>query len=331
MKSLYAACSCALGVALSSGQARAEDCAPLTIEADGELQRRWPELPQRVRGAFEGRDGIEHCAQVLLGVTEPRITITVRLRDGRFTSRSVPRHADVIPALEALLLVPELRAEVEAEGESLPRQERELELREPAKPANVAPAVAPTLPIRVTNHETAPDGGRAPQQGLGIELSLVSTARVGDRQSALGLGVLSFANLGGWLLGFEGQANSYTEFESARSQGTLQLAAFVGRRFPWQSRSLDVIAGPAVALQGRFQDQSAPAGSGAAPTTTASSVPRLLVASHLTFGARSLLRSFVGVEAEFGSAGPFTGAADAEPPLPTWMAGVALGATVGTR
>jgi hypothetical protein len=58
-------------------------------------------------------------------------------------------------------------------------------------------------------------------------------------------------------------------------------------------------------------------------------LPRVVLASHLSFAERSPVRGFIGFEGEFGPGGRQTENDTAR--LPAWMAGIALGATVGTR
>ena len=152
---------------------------------------------------------------------------------------------------------------------------------------------------------------------LGIELSALAGARIGDGQTSVGLGAVSFLDVSGWLVGFEGRVDRYRRVPDDHSGGALELALLGGRRFRFQNLSLDVVVGPAAALQGT--------------TTFSSTVTRLLLASRLNFPAHSSWRTFVGLDGEVGP----TRAGDADlpgaPRLPLWTLGLALGATVGTR
>src|SRR5580698_7718424 len=87
--------------------ADAPPCASIAIEADASVSTRWPALIDRVRDAFEARDDIDRCARVALTSRDATITVTAVLPDGRSAARSVPRQDDVVPTLEALLLVPQ--------------------------------------------------------------------------------------------------------------------------------------------------------------------------------------------------------------------------------
>ncbi len=297
--------------------ADAQGCPPLAVDADEQVLALWPELPERLRDALAAREGLDTCVQVELRHTNSSITVQVTLRDGRSASRDVPEQDDVVPALEALLLLP---ASERAAQQSL------------AAPTT-APAAAPgrkpvrerLLPVtgEAIDRDRAPSSGR----GLGLELSLLTSARIGDGQTAWGLAALSFIDVSGWLAGFEGRASGYTNMQRAQTYPSLQLALLGGHRLRFSSTSLDFLAGPAVALLGENTTEEGPA---AEPQTNTGIVPRFVLGSHLQLGTRSVLRTFVGIEGEFGPAGPSGDGLTAPPPLPAWMVGVALGATVGT-
>jgi hypothetical protein len=60
-------------------------------------------------------------------------------------------------------------------------------------------------------------------------------------------------------------------------------------------------------------------------------VTRLRLGGRLTFRARSMVRTFVGVDGEVGEVGPIGPAPFGETHgLPAWIFGLAVGATVGT-
>ena len=113
----------------------------------------------------------------------------------------------------------------------------------------------------------------------------------------------------------------------------LEVDALFGRRFELGTTTLDLAAGPALAMHGNVS-VTAPVGSATTPMSPPrdeQGLPRLLVSSRLTFRARAALRTFVQLDAELGrprsSANPLPDQAD----LPAWTAGLAIGATVGTR
>jgi hypothetical protein len=301
-------------------------CPQMTVQVDSALQTRWPELAESVRQAFESRNDVDMCARVELTSSERSIVIAVILPDGRSASRSVSRPEDVLPTLEALLLVP--RAAATAAESAL------------VAPAPSAPDPTPAAPdVLVTAERTPldrPSGAVGPPSyppsRLRIELAVVTEALVGDGQTGLGLGALSFLDLGGWLMGFEGRADRYQEIAGGPTGAAIELAVLCGRRFRFKSLALDLAAGPAIALRGSSNTSvTTPTGT----TTSHSSegpVPRAQLGTRLNFFARSRLRPFVGIE---GDVGPPSAPGTAQPSnvsgLPVWTVGFALGATVGTQ
>jgi hypothetical protein len=310
-------------------------CGELVVVAEDPVARRWPALPGDVRRAFAERHGVERCATVKLSLGHAGIGVQVLLADGRSAERAVRRSEDVVPVLDAMLVVPD-ELENPAPAALLPPSTPEEALspktaatdsRSPAAgtrgPARSAPAAA------VAAERDALAKSSMPDSGLGIELSVATAVRAGDGQYSIGLAVTTLLDLERWLAGFVGRADSFSVTEGA-PHATLELGALIGRRFGLDPVTLDLFLGPAVALQGEATVETGPAGE--RTETTSGIVPRLHVASHLNFAPRSALRAFLGVEGEFGPAG------DSEPeslaslqPLPQWMLGLSLGATVGTR
>ena len=163
----------------------------------------------------------------------------------------------------------------------------------------------------------------------GIEFSVVTGARAGDGQFSVNLGLLSFLELAGFLAGLEARADSYTA-ENALPYETFEAIALFGRRVHFKAVALDFIAGPGVVLEQGSTVESGPAGESS--ESTFGVVPRLVFGSHVNFPARSVVRTFFGIEGEVGPAA-VTGGDErvGSPRLPVWMVGLALGATVGTR
>lgn len=332
MKPAAAASPALFWVALSLGApalAEPRPCSALAVDTDPAVLDRWPDLPRRIDEMFAARDGLDTCARVRLRESRSAIAVEVTLADGRSTSRIVHRGEDVIPVLAGLLsLPPELAVAAEPEEAVAPEPVRETNVaattRRPSKaqapPTTTHAASAPTV---------ADEAPIEPEERLGVELSLVTGARAGDGQTSVGLGALSFVDLWGWLAGFGGRADSYVVPEG-EPRATLELAAFFGRRFRFENVALDVIAGPALALEGESTVETGPAGEHS--EITEGPVPRLRLASHLHFSPRSALRTFVGIDGQLGPAdAPGVHEPNQKRPLPTWMVGVALGATVGTR
>ncbi|HEY8087048.1 MAG TPA: hypothetical protein VIF09_04365, partial [Polyangiaceae bacterium] len=167
---------------------------------------------------------------------------------------------------------------------------------------------------------------------LRIELSAITDARIGDGQRSLGLGATSFLDVAGWLVGFEGRADRYWQLEGGRDSASLELAVLGGRRFRFGDMSLDLSAGPAVALRGTA---SATVVTPTGATTSQSNegpVPRFHLGARLHFAAHSTVRPFVGIDGDFGPPRPLgVEPTFYAPDLPVWTAGLALGATVGTQ
>lgn len=314
------------------GLAAERACRFVSVEVDAAALGLAPDLPEQIRSALAQRDGIDTCARVRLARAQPGIRVEVSLPDGRSAARSVTRTEDVVPVLEALLLVPRHDAALAAPPVPASPPPPPSSGDAPASTQASAQA-APPRPPKPAERGTPSSTPEPSVPGWGLELSVVGSARVGDNRTSAGLGVLSLLNLWGWLAGFEGRANSYGG-TAGEPQAALQLGALGGRRFHFENVALDLLAGPALALQGHFETET----TGPAGTISETSSPveaRLLLASHLSFAARSALRGFVGVEGEIGLAGSpgpdVRGDPSAPARLPAWMLGLALGATVGTR
>jgi hypothetical protein len=178
---------------------------------------------------------------------------------------------------------------------------------------------------------SGPSSGHRPNW-LRIELSVVTGARIGDGQTSIGLGALSFLDLSGWLVGFAGRADRYKTLSGGPTDGgALELAVLGGRRFRFPEVALDVIAGPAAAMQGTatFETRSSVTGNDVTKSSS-STVPRLLLGARVSFSALSTLHTFVGVDGELGPSRAGGTDVPGAPRLPVWTLGLALGATVGT-
>jgi hypothetical protein len=328
------ATSCVLSGALAAfGASRAfaadPPCSPIVVAVDASVRARWPELPGQVRQALETRTDIDTCARVELTLNEGSIATAVTLPDGRSASRQALRREDVLPTLEALLLVPRAVPEALVVATSAPS----------------IPASAPTQTVQTTAipvvpaHMAVPERDEVltrpasyPPSRLRIELSLLTDARIGDGQTSVGLGALSLLDIGGWLVGFEGRADRDQRIGGEyQAVPALELAALGGRRFRFQSLALDLVGGPAIALRGARTDTGVTPGGSTTSQSSLGTVPRALLGAHLIFRARSSFRTFIGIDGEFGPANaPGDNPSDAAR-LPVWTVGLALGATVGTQ
>lgn len=310
----------------------AEDrsCIAMAIEADTAVRTRWPRLLDRIREALGDRADVDPCARVELTLWDGAIGVEVALPDGRSAHRSVSRSEDVVPMLEALLIVPGASREPsEPSTPSAALASAPSTASEPRPPdATPARTASPLVPAR---EASAPMPLQLPSH-LRIELSAATGVRVGDGQASVGLGALSFLDLSGWLLGFAGRVDRYRMLTGSDSSGALELALLGGRRFWFRTMALDLAAGPAVALGGTttYSSQSSKGNenvSGSADNT----VPRLLLEARLSFSALSTVHTFVGLDGDFGPARSPDAALLNAPRLPVWTLGLALGATVGTQ
>jgi hypothetical protein len=302
-------------------------CPGLSVAPDAGVRARWPDLLERIDREFSMRSNVDACARVQLRLeSDSVITVSVALPDGRATSRSVTRQDDVVPVLQALLLVPDSPRVVVPSA---------------AAPTPNAPRRARLERVSPTDRDTAPAAAAARQ--LGFELSVLTGARVGDGQLGVGVGALSFLEVKSWLLGFAGRVDSYRPIAGGDPETALELAILGGKRFDFGRVALDLSAGPGVAMKGLVFSQTEVARSDAmAPPSpppepppagadpSSGPVPRLLLGARLGFSPRSVFRTFVGIDGEVGptraSATEFTESAR----LPSFSIGLALGATVGT-
>jgi hypothetical protein len=313
-------------------------CSAVVIEADASVRTRWPRLLNHILETFEARDDIDRCARVELRMRDASITVEAILPDGRSAARTVSRREDVVPTLEALLLLPERI------GQETPALEPSASAAPPASAMSVPPS-GPSAPgarevpsgraLGAADRDASAASAVRRPGHLRIELSAITGARIGDGRTGVGLGAFSFLDLSGWLVGFEGRADRYkTLSEGMPDGGVLELAVLGGRRLRFENIALDLVAGAAAVLQGttRFERSSPTTGGSVVTASSSSTVPRLLLGARVNFSALSTLHTFVGLDGELGPPRAGDGAdIPDEPRLPVWTVGLALGATVGTQ
>jgi hypothetical protein len=307
-------------------------CLAATVQADARFRERFPDLLARVRDDIAARADIDTCARVELHLEpDAGIRLLVTLPDGRTASRNVTRTDDIVPTLQALLLVPE----------------------PPRAPQPVLPQTTPPPPalqrpgsdeaLRVTSPRPL-----ASSRAVGVELSVITSARIGDNQLGYGVGALSFLELQGWLAGFEGRVDAYQPMQGGDRQSVLELGVLAGKRLAFERVALDLVTGPAIAMSGfsiggseTVAVRQNTAGTPPATTTPASAPPqpptgassRWRFAARLGFSPRSVFRTFVGVDGEVGLTQSTDADAGVNPPvarLPNYSIGVGVGATLGT-
>jgi hypothetical protein len=315
----------------------------VVIEADASVGAQWRGILDDLRAALHGHDDLDRGARVRLAARRGSVEVQVVLPDGRHAERSIRRREDVVPTIEGLLLVPQpsVPAAALAAADVAPDTQ---DVPPPATPESpVGPASQPEPEVRsnrgLADRDAMPHVPADRPERLRIELSVVTGARIGaDRQGSVGIGAMSFLDISGWLLGFEGRADRYKTLDppppgtgKPPPGGALELAVLGGRRLRFGTTSLDLVAGPAAALQGTttFQTQS-PGTGNVVSESSSSTVPRLVLGVRLNFGARSSVRWFVGLDGELGPGRADNTDVPDAPHLPIWTAGLAFGATVGT-
>jgi hypothetical protein len=312
-------------------------CPGVMIDADSDFRARFPDLLEQLQLQLAARSDLDPCARVdVRAEGDAVVTLTVTLPDGRAASRSVTRRDDIIPTLQALLLVP---ARTSAALAAAPAT---------APPPTTAPTPLPSRRLRLrANPDRLDDDAppvAPPARTLGVELSVLTGARMGDGQVGVGAGMLGFLEVHGWLLGFEGRADVYRPLLSGGDPETaLELALLAGRRFDFGGVALDLSAGPAVAMKGLAFSQSrsmqvVSMGPNSAPPPrpppesdpNSGPVPRLLLGARFGFSPRSVFRTFIGVDGALGPRRVDDNAENASARLPAFSLGLSLGATVGT-
>lgn len=310
------------------------DCPAVAIGADAAFAERFPELLARVREELAARRDLDVCARVELRLeSDPGIVLFVSLPDGRAASRSVRRPEDVLPSLQALLLVPEPGVSTPAESLA-PTPAASVKPRR-ARPSE--PTFEPSLGARAVDRQAArPIVART----VGVEVSALGGVRFGDGQYGYGGGVVTFLEVKSWLIGAQGRVDGYRSVLGSDPATALELSLLAGRRFDFGSTALDLVAGPGVAMKGiSFSDTQSvsvvqmPAGTAPpSPEPSSGPVPRLLVGARLGFNPRALLRSFVALELDVGRTRSYESIRDASATsrMPGFTLGLSLGATVGT-
>ncbi|MFZ5892742.1 MAG: hypothetical protein ACOY0T_16910 [Myxococcota bacterium] len=307
-------------------------CRALEVDADPAVLTRWPGLPQRVQKVLAAREDLDRCAQIKLSMAPPSIVIDVVLVDGRSASRSLAAHEDVLPALEALLLVPEPEPTGEPSVQTVSDETIEVGPQgAPVRGATTKRSVSRPSRWRTAEALPAANPTHAADTRSGIEFSLLTAARVGDGQTSLGLGAISFLEVSSFLIGLEGRINNRVDLAQARPYATLDASLLVGRRMRFGGVALDFFGGPALIIQEDSSVSTGPAGM--IESSTGGAAPRLRFGTHLNFAERAVLRTFMGLEGDVGARADNDeiNPNPAPPQLPLWSVGFALGATLGTR
>lgn len=322
-----------LAVRPSSAAERA--CSSLAFSVDAAVRQRWPELDGELHQRFDGRNDIDGCARVGVGLGRPEaaFSVSVTLLDGRSATRVIRHREDLLATVEALVVLPP--AAERTDSAPAPSASVDRAGVEAATGAVGAPRASTTELSVMTVHASPPLP--ASRSRLDLELALALGAQIGDGQTKMGAGATTLADFAGWLAGVVAEVNSYQRRGPAEARtGAFAIGLLGGRRFEIANLTLDVTAGPAVTLRGGWSvatvkgvpDTTVPAVESSSGQTL---VPRLRFGSRLTFRPRATVRPFFGIDGEVGRVGPVGPPQRGETQgLPVWTVGLAMGVTVGT-
>jgi hypothetical protein len=294
----------------------------MSVATDPSVEARWPGLRAQVQEAFEARGDVDSCAQVRVELQGRAIVVQVVLPDGRSTTRPVSRRDDVVPTLEALLLLPEHEAAAASTAAAEPTDVRGPSLIDVDPPRSIG-----VEPSTLLARERAAPAATPGASRLRIDLSVAGGARYGAGQAVIGFAASSFLEIDGWLAGFEGRLDRYKLLAGGPPGDALELAVLGGRRFRLGSSAIDLTGGPAIAVErgANITIMKSPLVAGTTYQIPDAIEPRLLLGARWSLAASSVVHPFVGVDAEIGR-----DVSPAAHPLPFWTAGLALGGTVAT-
>lgn len=306
-------------------------CAGLRLEVEPELGRRFPELADSVRAAFSARDDTDACPAVRLAFAESVIRVEVALADGRSTVRSLARPEDVIPTLQALVIVPEpsdapSASKAAAAVEPAPKRARDTRRRSRARTAKRPTQRTDPLADRGL---VPPAAEAFEPSAVRIELSTYLGAHAGHNgRSSLNFGVSTLLDIERFLAGLQLRIDQYQGTEEGRGDA-FELAALVGRRFDTELVGVDLLLGPSAAFHSSSMttDVAVPERRDAVATTSEENAVYACLAARGSLFPGSVLRPFVAADAALRLDESSAPVADT---FPYWALGVTLGVTVGT-
>ena len=295
--------------------ARAAPCVPSVHGVN--LPAAWQRVSDALAQELAARTDVERCAGVTIHATPAGASVVVAVGDRR-ARRAVVEPADLRATVLALLLVPELPPAVAPTSAPDPA------------PASMAPtpivdAAADSLAARVVHAESRPTSRPRSRFDLAVTMGLVWT----DQTAHLAPGASVRWTSGGWLAGLEGRLDvggailheavavpqaGQTTAPSAYELRSRAVGAEMGRQLTLGPAIVAATLGPRVI---EFVQTSM-------LETTSRTVVQL--GGQLRVGrATHRFGWFVAIDASFELGGPTIAMADA-PALPTWCAGLALGA-----
>jgi hypothetical protein len=290
--------------AYGAGQWRAACHGPRLIVAP-HLAEVWTQAIEDARVSLRERANLDRCAEVRLEPDQNSLRVQVSLEDGRSATRQVASTAALLPTLEGLLELPapELRPEDVWQ-----------------EPVTVRDEVAPPGPaLRAT---PAPHL----EAGLGV------MGRVSGNPLYDGVGIAAFAqlSLSHWLFGVVARWDAVDSLladaePSGFNMQTLAIGIDAGARTHLRGFLLDALIGPQIRVENQeaFGGQSSPDGVGGGTSDV-----RLDFSLRLSGPPDSRLRFFGEGDLDASpSRLSKTHRLDPQlPALPSWSAGITLGA-----
>jgi hypothetical protein len=309
----YAVTSAALLLAGSAlGQAAASCAAPtlsVLLPTDDPRQA----LALRLSEHLQTLADVDRCAHVTLRPRGADLELVVESGDGRRASRTLQTEAELLRASDALLTLPP------APNASA----------SPPSPAPPSPAPPPS-PLEFPPKEQP---ARITPASAHFEFGLGAQARLGGSPLFLGGGLTGFADVvqGAWLIQVSTHASITTGRLSEPTLSDYYLAATaigvgVGRRFEFESTSLDALLSPEIVLETQDADD------GDRDVNATASDVRLDLSGRWSGPRRSPWRAFGSLDLEVSPAHVRhqRSGGDSLPPFPSWTCGLSVGVAWST-
>ncbi len=296
------------------GQAAGSCAAPtlsVLLPADDPRQA----LARRLREHLQTLADVDRCAHVTLRPRGAELELVVESGDGRSASRTLQTEAELLRASDALLTLPPATNAPSAASPS-------------AAPPSAAP---PPSPLEFPPKEERP--ARVAPPSAHFEFGLGAQARLGGSPLFLGGGFAGFADVvqGAWLIQVSTHASITTGRLSEPTLSDYYLAATaigvgVGRRFEFESTSLDALLSPEVVLETQDADD------GDRDVNATASDVRLDLSARWSGPRHSAWRGFGSLDLEVSPTHlrHQRSGGDSLPPFPSWTCGLSVGVAWST-
>jgi hypothetical protein len=325
---------------LRSATALAEGACVLSVGADG-VDERWTAELEAIKAALAHRDDVDGCASIVLAGAANGVRVTVVLKDGRATERTLTDSRDLRAVVAALVLLP---ASATADAATAQEEAASAALDIVRPPA---PVVDREIRAERDQAPSAPTLMPSNQRGTRVDLGGRAGARWSGAAPAGTLGVFADVRLGDWVLDAHGRWDSYAVASGLVDYTThaFEIGGNIGRDFRVGPTSLTLLAGPSFVTLWQTLQSTPPTVyvSGVNPKTghpIASVTPsardgqvlRLASAARWSFVSRRPMTVFLEADAEVdatrdaGDSMPASAAATG--PIPIWSAGLSVGGAV---